>query len=55
MRLLCDVWRAWTHRVVLLVALDGEIWAEEQVGDGEQQGFSQRPSFIIITIIIQTL
>lgn len=42
----------WTHRAGLLVALDGETWTEEQVGDGHQQGFGQRPGSIIILIII---
>ena len=45
----------WTHRA-LLVALGGEIWAEEKVGDGHQQRLSQWPSFIVIfTIVVQTL
>ncbi len=44
-----------THRAALLVALSGEIWTEEQVCDGQQQRFSQRPSFIVILVFIQTL
>lgn len=44
----CNVEGQWTHRAVLLVALSSEMWTEEQVGDGQQQGFSQRPCFIII-------
>ena len=37
------------------MALDGEIWAEEQVSDGQQQQFSQWPSFGLINIFVYTL
>lgn len=43
-----------THRAVLLVALDGEIWTEEQVSNGQQQGLSQRLTFVI-SIVVQVL
>lgn len=44
-----------THRAAPLVALSGEIWTEEQVSDGEQQGFSQRPCFIVNAVFVQML
>lgn len=48
--------RTWTHLAALLVALDGEVWTEEEVGDGEQQRFRQWPSFVIaVAIGVQTL
>lgn len=47
--------RARTHLAVLLVALSGEIWTEEQVGDGQQQRLSQRPGVVLIVVFVQTL
>lgn len=32
------------------MALDSELWAEEQVGDGQKQGLGQGPSILIIVL-----
>lgn len=36
-----------SHHVVPPVALHGEVWAEEQVGDGQEQGLGQGSSVLI--------
>lgn len=36
-----------SHHVVPPVALYGEVWAEEQVGDGQEQGLGQGSSVLI--------
>lgn len=32
------------------MALDSELWAEEQVGDGQEQGLGQGPSILVIVL-----
>lgn len=39
-----------SHHSAPPVALDSEIWAEEQVGDGQEQGLGQGPSILIIVL-----
>lgn len=45
----------WTHRAVPLAALNREIGTEQQVGDGQQQRFRQRSSFIFTMVFFQIL
>jgi len=44
-----------THRPVLPVAVDGEVGAEEQVGEGQQEGLRQRPSIVTVLVRLQAL
>lgn len=39
-----------SHHSAPPVALDSEIWAEEQVGDGQEQGLGQGTSILIIVL-----
>lgn len=41
-------WGGGSHHIVPAVALHSEVWAEEQVSDGQKQGLSQRASSLII-------
>lgn len=37
-----------SHHSAPPVALDGKIWAEEQVSNGQEQGLGQRPGILVI-------
>lgn len=39
-----------SHHGAPPVALDGEIWAEEQISDGQEQGLSQGPRILVIVL-----
>lgn len=39
-----------SHHGAPPVALDGEIWAEEQISDGQEQGLGQGPRVLVIVL-----
>lgn len=39
-----------SHHSAPSVALDGEIWAEKQVSDGQEQGLGQGPGILVIVL-----
>lgn len=39
-----------SHHSAPPMALDSELWAEEQVGDGQKQGLGQGPSILIVVL-----
>lgn len=43
---------AGSHHSAPPMALHGEVWAEEQVSDGQEQGLGQRPGVLVIVLCL---
>lgn len=44
-----------SHHVVPPVALHSEVWAEEQVSDGQEQGLGQGAGILILFLPLQEM
>lgn len=44
-----------SHHIAPPVVLHSEVWAEEQVSDGQEHGLSQGPSVLILFLALRKM